>query len=195
MEITIKLILNYNNEVIVMDIKTAKEITDEIEQTRIEINKVKALIANADFRLSQSEDQMWINTKKDQELKLEQLNKKLELLYEKFSLLKNVLSDFYWGLELELLGFVLAKTENINHVANFLHDEFELKKSIDQTELAIEKYYALLDREKDNKDASAVINSALNYFKADMKSHYWGEERLKQIEDSHTIKDANYFRI
>ena len=178
-----------------MDIKTAKEITDQIEQTRIQINKTKAMIANADFRLSQNEDQMWVNIKKENEQKLEQLNKKLELLYGKFGLLKNTLSDFYWRLELELLGFTLAKTENINHVQDSLHDEFELKKSIDQTELAIEKYYALLDREKDNKDASAVINSALKCFKADMKQHYWGEERLKQIEDSHTIKDANYFRI
>lgn len=178
-----------------MDIKTAKEITDQIEETRIQINKEKAMIANADFRLSQNEDEMWVSIKKEHEQKLDQLNKKLELLYEKFAILKNTLSDFYWKLELELLGFTLAKTENIHHVPDCLHDEFELKKSINQTELAIEKYYALLARETDNKDAVAVINSAINYFKADMKSHYWGEERLKQIEDSHTVKDANYFRI
>lgn len=178
-----------------MDIKTAKEITDEIEKTRIEINKTKAAIVNADFRISQDDDQMWINIKNEQQQKLEQLNKKLELLYQKFGLLKNNLSDFYWKLELELLGFILAKTENIDHVENSLQDEFELKKAIDQTELAIERYYALLDGEKDNKDTSVVINCAINYFKADMKSHYWGQERLKQIEDSHTVKDANYFRI
>lgn len=178
-----------------MDIKTAKQITDQIEKTRIEINKQKNMIANADFRISQNGDQMWVNIKKEQEQKLEQLTEKLELLYKKFGLLKNILSDFYWRLELELLGFALAKTENINHVQNCLHDEFELKKAIDQTEMAIEKYYILLDKEKDNKDASMVINSAIKCFKADMKSHYWGEERLKQIEDSHIIKDANYFRI
>ena len=178
-----------------MDIKTAKEIIDEIEKTRIEINKSKTIIANADFRLSQYDDQMWVNIKEEQRQKLEQLNKKLGLLYQKFGLLKNTLSDFYWKVELELLGFTLAKTENINHVQNSLLDEFELKKSLDQTELAMEKYYALLGRENDKPDASVVINSAIKYFKEDMKSHYWGEGRLKQIEDSHTIKDANYFRI
>ena len=122
-----------------MDIKITKEITDEIEKTRIQMNKTKALIANADFRLSQIEDEMWMNIKKENELKLEQLNKKLELLYEKFGLLKNTLGDFYWRLALELLGFGLAKTEDINHVENSLHDEFELKKAIHQTELAMEK--------------------------------------------------------
>lgn len=177
-----------------MELKNASEIINEIEKTRLEINKIKALIANSNFRLSQNKDEMWINIKKEQELKLEQSTKKLETLYEEFSLQKNELSDFYWRLNLEILGFVIAKTENINNIENSMHDEFELKKAIDQTELSMGKYYGLLKEKKDNPDASAVINSALKTFAADMKNHYWAEERLRHIQDIYEEKNEDYFK-
>lgn len=182
-----------------MDLKFGKELIDAIEQTRKEINKEKYHINNANSRISEDEqsstDEMWKKIKTEYEIKLQQSTKKLEILYEKFYLLKNSYSKLYWDMLLEILGCVIAKTENICHVEDSLHDEFELKKAIDQTELAIENCYEILKQDKENEDLVVIINSELKYYESDMKKHHWGEERLKRIKNVYEEKNESFFRI
>ena len=182
-----------------MNLSEGREIIDQIEKTRIEINKSRYHINNANFRISKQEnndtDDMWINIKKDYELKLKQNTEKLDLLYQKFYLLKGNISDLYWNMLLDTLGVVLAKTEQINHVENSLQDETELKKAIDQTEIAIEKCYEKLNSDMVDDDLAIVMNSQIRYYESDMKHHQWGIDRLNSIKNICEIKDESFFRV
>lgn len=93
--------------------------------------------------------------------------------------LKEVYKQDEWDAALTNFGIVLAETDNISHVRDSLSDEFELKRAIDETENAIrftQERMIVAD-----PDTKTILNAQLEYYKNDMKQHYWGESRLETL--------------
>ena len=161
-----------------------RNIISAYEIVRNKINNEKRLLENVDFRLKQNpSDQMWQSIKGEHVLRLKGTEAELGMLEQQMRELKKKSGDSEWHEFLTNIGFVIAKTERIEHVANNLSDEFDLKKAIDNTSnriLAIQEELVVANEQKD-EDTKILLEAQLQFYKEDMKQHFWGEERLKQI--------------
>ena len=165
-----------------------KEIIKQIKETRDEINFEDYHIRNAEFRISQISsiaDKMWINIKKEHAEKLCNAEKKLKDLYEKLFSLKKACSTDEWNNLLQMLGTVIAQTENIPHVVNSLHDEFSLQRALNEVENIIKLKQEKLELAKSNNDEDSItfIKAQLKFHENDMKRHHWGVERFNNINE------------
>lgn len=161
-------------------------IIDEIGQVRYEINKANRGIENADFRLSllsDKNDPMWNRIKRENMMFLENARKKYEMLCQKLRGYKSMCMPNEWKSLLQAFGVTLARTEAIEHVADSLWDEQDLQKALSQTSDMILKKCQELGTAKNNgdNDIITIIESELNYYENDMKSHHWGQSRLESL--------------
>ena len=153
-----------------------EQIIQGIEFLRRESNRVSGIIKNAEFRLKLTpEDEMWTRIKKENEAQLAVITENLKSLYA----LKATLDSGVWQSSLVSLGTVIASTENIDHVANSLGDERDLKDAIDDTENAIVNVQQSLVNA--DSDMQIILGAQLEYYKNDMRQHFWGEERLAKL--------------
>ena len=163
----------------------AREVINDIKQVRLQMNAESIRRSNAEYRISQSiiTDEMWIKIKKEAEDKFKLANRKFELLMEKLISFKSLCSNIEWNYLLDELGVVLAQTENINHVADSLFDDDDLRNALDETSSMIEtKNEELKEANKENnEDLVVIIKSELKYYDSDMKKHPWGVDRLKNL--------------
>lgn len=151
-----------------------------IEFLRKESNRVRGLIKNAEFRLNLIPgDETWTKIKKENEAQLAVITENLKNLYQKLFALKATLGASVWQSTLVSLGTVIASTENINHVANSLGDERDLNEAIDDTENAIVTVQQSLVNA--DEDMQIILGAQLEYYKNDMRQHFWGEERLAKL--------------
>lgn len=161
-----------------------KKMVDTYEIVRNKINYENRLLENADFRLKQNpNDQTWQIIKTEHTERLKGAESELGMLEQQMRELKKKSGDPEWHEFLANIGYVIAKTERIGHVCDNLYDEFDLKKAIDNTSnriLAIQEELAVANEQKD-EDTKILLEAQLQYYKEDMKQHFWGEERLKQI--------------
>lgn len=166
----------YNEEI--------KKMVDTYEIVRNKINYENRLLENADFRLKQNpNDQTWQIIKTEHTERLKRAESELGMLEQQMRELKKKSGDPEWHEFLANIGYVIAKTERIGHVCDNLYDEFDLKKAIDNTSnriLAIQEELVVANEQKD-EDTQILLEAQLQYYKEDMKQHFWGEERLKQI--------------
>lgn len=130
---------------------------------------------------------MWQRIKDEHEKKLNDVTNRLGILYQEFFSLKASVSKEEWTYLLESLGNVLAKTEDIEHVANSLYDEHDLHRALTAVEKIIKKKLEELEiaKEQGDEDSVTLINSQLRYHTNDMCSHYWGKERLEHMNENY----------
>jgi len=172
-----------------MNYEKIVELINLIKITRKEVNHEQYHVENADWRIKMmnSTDGMWHRIKEEHEVKLKEVNSKLQNLYREFYSLKETVSKEDWNTLLKKLGEVLAETENIEHVANSLYDEFDLNRALNEVEKTIYKKLEELEtaREQKNEDAITIINEEINYHINDMSTHHWGQSRLEKMNENH----------
>lgn len=157
-----------------------EQLIQGIEFLRKESNRINGIIKNAEFRLKLTpDDEMWKRIKKENEAQLSVITENLKNLYQKLFALKATSDVSVWQSALVSLGTVIASTENIGHVVSSLGDERELKEAIDDTENAIINVQNSLAAA--DEDMQIILGAQLEYYKNDMRQHFWGEERLAQI--------------
>lgn len=170
-----------------MNISTGYNVEDiigSIYVSRKEINKVKHGIENAEFRLQHAPNApLWVRIKEEEIKKLEKANKKFENLVEQLMSSKTKYSEEEYKMLLQKFGYVLAMTEDINHIQESLYDERDLNQALDQTsDMIQQKRKELIDaKENNNEDLIIVIDAEIDYYETDMKKHYWGETRLESL--------------
>ena len=161
-------------------------IIDEIAKARHEMNKANVGIENADFRLSllsDKNDPLWNRIKQESIIELEKATGRYEMFREKLNSYKHMCMPNEWTALLRAFGVTLARTEVIEHVADSLWDEQDLQRALSKTSDMILKKRQELEIAKNNgdNDAITVIESELNYYENDMKSHHWGQSRLETL--------------
>ena len=157
-----------------------EQLIQGIEFLRKESNRVKGLIKNAEFRLKLTPgDETWERIKKENEAQLQVITENLKNLYQQLFALKATLGTSVWQSALVSLGTVIASTEDIEHVASSLGDEHDLKEAIDDTENAIINVQNSLANA--DQDMQIILGAQLEYYKNDMRQHFWGEDRLAKL--------------
>jgi len=161
-----------------------RNIISAYEIVRNKINYENRLLENADFRLKQNpNDQTWQIIKTEHTERLKGAESELAMLEQQLQEFKKICVFNEWQELLTNVGYVIAKTERIGHVCDNLYDEFDLKKAIDNTSnriLAIQEELVVANEQKD-EDTKILLEAQLQYYKEDMKQHFWGEQRLTEI--------------
>ena len=162
------------------------DIIQRVRENRKETIKNEDLLSNALFRLSQSPDsEMWLKEKELRDKTIKGLQEELSVLETELHYLKPEMDEDYFKILLTQYGTVLAETTNIYHVKQSMYDEFELSKALSQTSEAIKIKNHELEKalEDGNEDLATILNAEIRFFRADMKNHHWGIDRLETIDN------------
>lgn len=161
-----------------------RNIISAYEIVRNKINYENRLLENADFRLKQNpSDQTWQIIKTEHTERLKGAESELAMLEQQMQEFKKICVFNEWQELLTNVGYVIAKTERIGHVCDNLYDEFDLKKAIDATanKILVLNEELTLVLENEDVDNMILLEAQLQFYKEDMKQHFWGEQRLTEI--------------
>lgn len=168
-----------------MDLEKGEQLLNLIEKSREELNYENYHIKNADWRIKTHHltDGMWYKVREEHTAKLQEVNSRLEKLHQDFYSMKPSLPSKDWHYLLAELGTILAKTEDIEHVANSLYDEYDLNRALNEVEQTINNKWNELEiaKEKGDEDSMILVNAQIKYHVEDMSLHHWGEQRLEKM--------------